>query len=104
MKSLSITVLSKKPAGGRCTLYAKYAQLLESSLGFTVHTLYPGENQQPAAPGLLIDDKIILPNDGVIIDADDIYKALEQAGFDADSLSQVSVELELLIEEVMSAV
>jgi len=104
MKQLNITVLSNKPAGGRCTLYANYAQALSTTLGFSMQTLYPDENHTHSAPGLLLDGSPVLPNDGVIIDADDICNAIELSGLDIADLTEVRKKLECLIEEMMSGV
>lgn len=104
MKQLTVTVLSNNPAGGRCTLYASYAQELARSLGFTMQTIYPDQNYEYSAPGLLIDEKPVMPNDGVIIDTDDICKAIEQTGLEINNLSGVRSMLDSLIEELMSRV
>jgi hypothetical protein len=104
MKQLNITVLSNKPAGGRCTLYANYAQTLSTTLGFSMQTLYPDENHTHSAPGLLLDGDPVLPNDGVIIDADDICNAIERTGLDIADLTEVRKKLDSLIEEMMNGV
>lgn len=102
MKQLSVTVLSNNPAGGRCNLYANYAQELSSALGFTMQIIYPDDNHKHQAPGLLLDDRPVMPNDGVIIDTDDICKTIEQTGLEIADLSEVRYKLDSLIEEMMS--
>ncbi len=102
MKQLTVTVLSNNPAGGRCNLYTNYAQELSSSLGFTMWTIYPDDNHEYSAPGLLIDDKPVMPNDGIIIDTDDICKVIKQTGLEIGDLSEVQSKLDSLIEEMMS--
>jgi len=102
MKQVTITVVSNNPAGGRCTLYASYAQELSAALGFSIRTLYPDDSHQFDAPGLLIDDSLVMPSDGVIIDVDDICHCIEQAGIKTDDLGKVRSRLDDLIEEMMA--
>ena len=64
MTQLNITVLSNNPAGGRCTLYTNYAQTLSKALGFEMQTIYPDEDHKHSAPGLLLDNKPVLPDYG----------------------------------------
>jgi hypothetical protein len=104
MTQLNITVLSNNPAGGRCTLYTNYAQTLSKALGFEMQTIYPDEDHNLSAPGLLLDGNPVMPNDGFIIDADDICSAIEQTGFNNAELTEVRKKLDSLIEDMMSAV
>jgi len=104
MSQLIITVLSNNPAGGRCTLYTNYAQTLATSLGFNIQTIYPDKDDKLSAPGLLINNKPVMPNDGLIIDADDICNAIELSELDVVDLSEVRKKLELLVDEMMSGV
>jgi len=104
MEQLTVTVLSNNPAGGRCSLYANYAQELSSTLGFTMQIIYPDESRKHRPPGLLLDGRPVMPNDGVIIDTDDICKAIEQTGLEIGDLSEVRCKLDSLIEEMISGV
>jgi len=104
MKQVTITVVSNNPAGGRCTLYANYAQELSAALGFSIRTLYPDDGHQFDAPGLLINGSLIMPNDGVIIDADDICHCIEQAGIKTDDLGEVRSRLDDHFEEMMAGI
>ncbi len=104
MTQLNITILSNNPAGGRCTLYTNYAQTLSNSLGFDMQTIYPDEDHTHSAPGLLLDGNPVMPNDGFIIDADDLCRAIEQTGFDNADLTEVHKKLDNLIEDLMSGV
>jgi len=104
MKQITITVLSNNPAGGRCTLYANYAQELSTALGFNIRTLYPDDGHQFYTPGLLIDGSLVMPNDGVIIDADDIFHCIEQTGIKTDGLAEVRRNLDNHFEEMMAEI
>jgi len=104
MSQLNITVLSNNPAGGRCTLYVNYAHTLAASLGLNMQIIYPDKDHKHSAPGLLLDNKPVLPNDGFIIDADDICNAIELTELDVADLSEVRKKMELLVEEMMSGV
>ena len=41
---MTITVVSKAPAGGRCTLYARYAEALSGHFELTVFLHCPGND------------------------------------------------------------
>jgi len=91
MRKLIVTVLSNNPAGGRCSLYTNYAQELASLLGFDIQTIYPDESHKLSAPGLLVDDRPVIPDDGLIIDSNDICKAIEQSDFNINDIAKYEV-------------
>lgn len=71
-----ITILSKQPPGGRCSLYMRYAETLHQKLGleFEVHFCDDGAELPP--PAMLIGDTLVAPSDGVIVSPVDIAESL----------------------------
>lgn len=90
-----ITVVSKQPPGGRCSLYMRFAEVLNARLGGGMAVLYcdpkdggaPREAGKPEGdeartepavppPALRIGDLWVSPSDGVIISPQDIAATL----------------------------
>ncbi len=71
---MTVTVISKDPPGGRCTLYTRYAEALSRHSGLPVNIHYPGDKPGDgiAPPALVIRGKLVTPADGVIVSPDDI--------------------------------
>lgn len=71
-----ITILSKQPPGGRCSLYLRYAETLRKKPGLEVEVRYCGDGAEVPPPAMLIDDAPITPSDGVILSPEDIAVTL----------------------------
>lgn len=73
-----LRVLSQQPPGGRCTLYARYAQELSSRLGLEMETVYTDCRDAHGAgfPSLLLNGIALQPSDGVILSPEDIHAEL----------------------------
>ncbi len=71
-----ITIMSKQPPGGRCSLYMRYAETLRQRLGFDVELRYCDGGADVPAPAMLIGDVLIAPSDGVILSPEDIADGL----------------------------
>lgn len=50
-----VTVLSKQPPGGRCSLYLRYAETLRERFGLDIEVRYCEGEQAGAAPALLVE-------------------------------------------------
>lgn len=72
----TVTVLSKQPPGGRCSLYLRYAETIHELLGAPPEVRYCTESAPVAPPALLIGDIPVTPADGVIVSPEDIARAL----------------------------
>ena len=72
----AITVLSKQPPGGRCSLYMRYADALREALGYESEVRYCDGSAEVPPPALLIGDTLVKPSDGVIVSPEDIAQCL----------------------------
>jgi cystathionine gamma-synthase len=68
----SVTVVSKQPPGGRCSLYLRYAETLREALGLTCDVRYCDATAAVPPPAMLICDVPVAPSDGVIVSPEDI--------------------------------
>ena len=76
--ALHVQIISQQPPGGRCTLYARYAQELSSRLGLETETVYTDCRDAHGAgfPSLLLNGIALQPSDGVILSPEDIHAEL----------------------------
>lgn len=72
----AVTVVSKEPTGGRCSLYMRYAETLRELLHNQPVVLYCDGSAPVPPPALLIGDTPVVPSDGVIASPEDIALAL----------------------------
>lgn len=103
--ALSVVVLSKSPPGGRCTLYAGYADVLAARLNAHVR-IVPTQRSDAHArgyPTLLIDGVPVKPADGVIVVPADVCVALGGRGCDDETLAALAVALEAPLDRMMDA-
>ncbi len=99
---MTVTVLSKTPPGGRCTLYLRYADALACLLGLKHEAVYcePGADGQ-APPALVIHGVHVSPSDGVIVAPEDIVAALEGIGLQVD-FARCLAEMERIQEAFLT--
>ena len=101
-----IKVLSQQPAGGRCTLYARYAGELSSSLGLAMRVIHTDcrDAHGEGFPTLRVNGVVLQPSDGVILSPEDLCAWLANTGMDLsacpDLASRLEVILECFLEEV----
>ncbi len=89
----AITILSKQPPGGRCSLYMRYAEALRQTLGFQHEVRYCDSSAAVPPPAMLIGDRLVTPSDGVIVSPEDIAQSLR------DHLDETQVaELRQILE------
>jgi hypothetical protein len=77
---MKVTVVSKDPPGGRCTLYLRYAEVIADGCGAEVETVYPATGSAIEPPALLVDGRLIAPSDGLILSPMDVHLGLVGAG------------------------
>ena len=101
-----IKVHSQHPPGGRCTLYALYAEELSSSLGLArriVHTDCRDAHGE-GFPSLLVMGVTLQPSDGVILSPQDICAGLADAGLDWRAVPDLEARLEAIQERFLEGV
>ena len=89
----TVTILSKQPPGGRCSLYLRYAEALHQALGLQPEVRYCDGSAAVPPPAMLVGDRLITPSDGVIVSPEDIVLSL------SDGLGEAEVAaLQRLLE------
>ena len=77
---MKITLVSKNPPGGRCTLYGAYARAVAEALKGEVEIVFPEPGAELQPPALLIDGRTIEPADGLILAPSDLHQGLGRLG------------------------
>ncbi len=103
--AIFIQVISQQPPGGRCTLYAGYAEVLVRYLGAAYETLFTDSRDAHGNgfPALWLNGQSLLPADGVIIMPADILAALTESGLAETDLAGLAESLEVPLERMMEA-
>ena len=96
----AITILSKQPPGGRCSLYMRYAEALRQTLGFQPEVRYCDSSAVVPPPAMLVGDVLITPSDGVIVSPEDIALSLSDR-LDGTAIATLRQILETTQEEWM---
>lgn len=71
-----VTVMSRQPPGGRCSLYLRYAETLRERFGLDIHVHYCEAERAHEAPALLVENAPVEPSDGVIVSPEDLARCL----------------------------
>lgn len=100
---LHVRVISQHPPGGRCTLYAGYAEVLATYLAaVTEVVISTGRGAHGTGfPSLLVNGLPVQPADGVILMPADLCAILAGAGLDQTALAGVAEALEGPLERMM---
>ena len=100
--NLEIRVVSQQPPGGRCTLYAGYAEVLAAHLGARIEIEFSTERDAHGSgfPSLLVNGFPAQPADGVILMPADLC-AMLAAGQDETTLPGLAEALETPLERMM---
>lgn len=100
---LQIRVISQHPPGGRCRLYAAYAEVIASHLGAASEMVFSTERDAHGIgfPSLLLNGHALQPADGVILMPADVCAALATAGHDATALTRLAEALEGPLERML---
>jgi cystathionine gamma-synthase len=98
----TITILSKQPPGGRCTLYIRYAEAISRYLEIPSRVKYcePEGKEADQAPALLIGEILVEPSDGVIVSPEDLIDGL-YGRFARDKLNELHQILDAVQEQLM---
>ena len=87
--SLQVRVISQHPPGGRCSLYAGYAEVLAAHLDARMEVVITTECDAHGSgfPSLQLNGCPVQPADGVILMPADLYAALAATGQDVVTLA-----------------
>jgi cystathionine gamma-synthase len=100
---VSIKVISQQPPGGRCTLYAGYADIVARFLGAAAELVFTAQRDAHGNgyPALGLNEQAALPADGVILMPADVVAALVAAGIPEQDLAGLAESLEAPMERLM---
>lgn len=98
-----VRVISQQPPGGRCRLYAGYADVLADFLRLNTELVFTEvrEAHGHGSPSLLLGAEPVQPADGVILMPADICAALEALGHPPDDLLGLAEALEAPLERML---
>jgi cystathionine gamma-synthase len=101
--ALHVRVISQRPPGGRCTLYAGYADALARYLGAHAEVVFnpTRDAHGEGFPSLWLNDTPVQPADGVIVMPTDITTALAACGASAGAMSGLAAALEKPLERML---
>lgn len=101
-----IKVHSQHQPGGRCTLYALYAEALSSSLHLPHRIIHSNcrDAHGEGFPSLLVKDVSLQPSDGVILSPQDICAGLTDAGLDWSAVPDLEARLEIIQEHFLEGI
>jgi cystathionine gamma-synthase len=100
---LHVRVVSQHPPGGRCTLYAGYAEVLATHLDARAEIVLSTERDAHGSgfPSLLVNGVSAQPADGVILMPADLCALLATAGQDEAALAGLAEALDAPLQRMM---
>jgi len=100
---IDVQVISQQPPGGRCTLYAGYADILERHLKARTRLVFSTtrEAHGDGFPCLCLNGVAIQPDDGVILMPADILAGLKAYGLSEEVLLGLAEALEVPLERML---
>ncbi|MBI5937314.1 MAG: hypothetical protein HY850_05645 [Betaproteobacteria bacterium] len=101
---IDVRVISQQPPGGRCQLYADYAEALGQCLGAEVEVVFSSERcaHGEGFPALWLNGQAALPADGVILMPEDILQCLHARQIDATALDALSAALNAALDKMLA--
>lgn len=102
---LEVRVIAQHSPGGRCTLYASYAEVLSSFFDTCKEMIVSATRDAHGHgfPSLWLAGQPVQPADGVILMPSDLCAALETLGHSAESLLGLAEALEAPLERMLEA-
>lgn len=96
----SVKVISQQPPGGRCTLYARYAEAIAAALGWSQRIVHDEcrDAHGNGFPSLWVRDVAIQPADGVILSPEDICDYLRQHGIEPCRVEALQLRLTTILD------
>jgi len=100
---LHVRVVSQHPPGGRCTLYAAYAAVLNACLDARIEVVMSTERDAHGSgfPSLWVNGLPAQPADGVILMPADLCAILATTGLGEKALAGLAEALEAPLERMM---
>jgi cystathionine gamma-synthase len=100
-----LKVISQPPPGGRCTLYARYADAISTATGWSHSVVHSEERDAHGEgfPSLWIREVSVQPEDYFRITAEDICGHLARLGVDAATREALSVRLQVIFDDFVAA-
>ncbi|NJD36309.1 MAG: hypothetical protein FIA96_16005 [Betaproteobacteria bacterium] len=98
-----VKVISQQPPGGRCTLYARYADAIAEMLDWS-HAIVHDECRDAHGegfPSLWIHDTAIQPADGAILTPEDICDWLRHQDVDARRADALQLRLQAVLDDFL---
>ena len=99
----SVKVISQQPPGGRCTLYARYAEAIAAALGWSQRIVHDEcrDAHGNGFPSLWVRDVAIQPADGVILSPEDICGFLRQHGVAAERADALLTRFQAILDDFL---
>ncbi|MDP2833485.1 MAG: hypothetical protein Q8Q28_09410 [Pseudomonadota bacterium] len=103
--SIEIRVISQRPPGGRCTLYAGYADVLERHLEARAELVFTTTRDAHGEgfPSLRLNGAAVQPEDGVILMPADILAGLKSHGMTEEAMLGLVEALEAPLERMLES-
>lgn len=101
--TLLVQVISQHPPGGRCTLYAAYAEVLARHLDADARVVVSKQRDAhgDGYPSLWLNGAALQPNDGVILMPADLLAGLQSHGVSLDAMMGLAEALEAPLERML---
>ena len=96
-----VKVISQQPPGGRCTLYARYADAVGAAIGANRRIVHSDcrDAHGEGFPSLWIGETALQPADGAILAPTDICTHLARIGVDASLVATLHAQLETILDD-----
>jgi cystathionine gamma-synthase len=100
-----VKVISQQPPGGRCTLYARYADAICAATGWSHGLIHSDLRDAHGAgfPSLHIRDVVLQPEDCFMLTADDIGAHLAGLGVTPAVLEQLRQRLQAIFDDFVES-
>ncbi|MBI5330448.1 MAG: hypothetical protein HZB71_07535 [Betaproteobacteria bacterium] len=100
---LLVRVISQTPPGGRCTLYAGYAEVLERHLEARAELVFTATRDAHGEgfPSLWLNGAAVQPEDGVILMPADVLAGLLASGLQEEAMPGLIEALEAPLERML---
>lgn len=97
-----VRVISQQPPGGRCSLYADYAEALRQCLDAQVDVVFSAERcaHGEGFPALWLNGQPLQPADGVILMPEDILQRL--GGIAPEQTTRLAASLNAALEAMLA--
>lgn len=101
--TLKVQVISQQPPGGRCTLYAGYADALARHFAASAEVVFSETRDAHGEgfPSLWLNGAAVQPEDGMIVMPTDITATLAAQGISEEAMTGLAEALEAPLERML---